>query len=232
MEFPRQEYWSGLPFPSPGNLSNPRIEPRSPALAWRFFTTEPAGKPNICQYPQLEVIRKMLGVPLFCPDSWVGTPVLSWPDPHGVRGQRRAWLQSLQSRVLEVHGGSNSKLNKTYRYLQASQMVAQTKSAWNAGDLGSIPGLGRSPAKGIATTHSSLLAWRIPWTEEPGGLQSVGSQRIGYDWATNRHAISIQIKTIMRVNISLHMTQVQCIQTAHTTQYQKTSNQIKHGQKT
>ena len=34
-------------------------------------------------------------------------------------------------------------------------------------------------------THSSILAWRIPWTEEPGGLQSMGSQRVGYDWATD-----------------------------------------------
>ena len=34
--------------------------------------------------------------------------------------------------------------------------------------------------KGMAT-HSSILAWRIPWTEEPGGLQSMGSQRVGYD---------------------------------------------------
>ena len=33
-------------------------------------------------------------------------------------------------------------------------------------------------------THSSILAWRIPWTEEPGGLQSIGSQRVGHDWAT------------------------------------------------
>ena len=37
--------------------------------------------------------------------------------------------------------------------------------------------------KGMAT-HSSILAWRIPWTEEPGGLQSMGSQRVGHDWAT------------------------------------------------
>ena len=41
----------------------------------------------------------------------------------------------------------------------------------NAGDLGSIHGSGRSPGEGNAT-HSSILAWRIPWTEEPGGLQS------------------------------------------------------------
>ena len=91
------------------------------------------------------------------------------------------------------------------------------ESAHNAGDQGSIPGLGRSPGeengnplqyswaslvaqmvknlsamqetwvqslgwedpleKGM-TTHSSILAWRIPWTEEPGKLQSMGSQRV------------------------------------------------------
>ena len=43
MGFPRQEYWSGLPFPSPGDLSAPGTEPASPALADRFFTTEPPG---------------------------------------------------------------------------------------------------------------------------------------------------------------------------------------------
>ena len=49
----------------------------------------------------------------------------------------------------------------------------------NAGevrDAGSIPGQEDPLEKGVAT-HSSILAWRIPWTEEPGGLQSVGSQR-------------------------------------------------------
>ena len=46
-------------------------------------------------------------------------------------------------------------------------------SACNAGDLGSIPGSGRSPVKEMAT-HSSILAWRISWMEELGGLQSTG----------------------------------------------------------
>ena len=36
-------------------------------------------------------------------------------------------------------------------------------------------------------TYSNILAWRIPWTEEPGGLQSKGSQRVGHDWVTNTH---------------------------------------------
>ena len=45
MGFPRQEYWSGLPFPSSGYLPNPGIEPASAELAGRVFTTEPPGKP-------------------------------------------------------------------------------------------------------------------------------------------------------------------------------------------
>ena len=44
MGFPRQEYWRGLPFPSPGDLPHPGIEPESPALAGGFFTTESPGK--------------------------------------------------------------------------------------------------------------------------------------------------------------------------------------------
>ena len=55
MGFSRQEYWSGLPFPSPGDLPDSGIEPMSPALAGRFFTTEPPRSPvstrniNLCE---------------------------------------------------------------------------------------------------------------------------------------------------------------------------------------
>ena len=55
------------------------------------------------------------------------------------------------------------------------------ESACNAGDTGgvhSIPGRGEDPLEEGMATHSSILAWRIPWMEEPGGLQSIGSQRI------------------------------------------------------
>ena len=53
-------------------------------------------------------------------------------------------------------------------------------SAYNVGDQGSIPELERSPGEGMAT-HSSLLAWKIPWMEEAGRLQSMGSQRVGHN---------------------------------------------------
>ena len=56
--------------------------------------------------------------------------------------------------------------------------LSHKESAFNAGDTGSIPGLGRSPEEGKGN-HSSVLAWEIPWTEEPGGLQSMRSKRVG-----------------------------------------------------
>ena len=54
------------------------------------------------------------------------------------------------------------------------------ESACNARDLGL-----EDPMEEEMATHSSILAWRIPWTEEPGRLQSMGSQRFGRDRATN-----------------------------------------------
>ena len=96
----------------------------SAALAGRFFTTEPPGKPQ-------GKLRNLSGT--------------KFGLPHQVK----------------------------------ASLVAQTvkESVCNTGDLGLIPGSGRSPGNGTAT-HSSILAWRIPWTQEPGGLQSMGSQRV------------------------------------------------------
>ena len=52
--------------------------------------------------------------------------------------------------------------------------------AGDAKDPGLIPG-GKEPLEEKMTTHGSILAWRIPWTEEPGGLQATGLQRVGHD---------------------------------------------------
>ena len=57
------------------------------------------------------------------------------------------------------------------------QWLSDKESACNAGDVGSIPGPGRSLEEGMAA-HSSILAWRIPWTEEPNRLQSVRSEAV------------------------------------------------------
>ena len=66
----------------------------------------------------------------------------------------------------------------------ASQGMLVVKSppapAGHIRDVRSVPGSGRCPGGGHGT-HSSILAWRIPRTEEPGGLQSMGSQRVRHD---------------------------------------------------
>ena len=56
----------------------------------------------------------------------------------------------------------------------------------NAGDMVSVPGSGRSPEGGIAT-HSSFLAWEIPWTEEPVGYSPWGHKRVRRDLVTKNN---------------------------------------------
>ena len=75
--------------------------------------------------------------------------LLFYTESPGIHPQ---WNQLLGVCLLDFSGGSDDK-----------------ESACNVGDPRLIPELGRSPEKGMAT-HSSILAWRIPWTEEPGGL--------------------------------------------------------------
>ena len=67
---------------------------------------------------------------------------------------------------------------------RASQVALVVKNsppgAGDVRDVGLIMG-GEDPLEEGTATHSSTLIWRIPWTEEPGELQAVGSQRVGYD---------------------------------------------------
>ena len=70
------------------------------------------------------------------------------------------------------------------KMIKASQGALGIKNLpANVGDIrnsGLIPGR-EDPLEQEMVTHSSILAWRIPWTEEPGGLQSMGLQRVGHD---------------------------------------------------
>ena len=59
------------------------------------------------------------------------------------------------------------------------QGLTSKESAYSAGDAGLIPGL-EDPLEEEMATHPSILVWKIPWTEKPGGLQSMGSQRVGH----------------------------------------------------
>ena len=66
-----------------------------------------------------------------------------------------------------------------------SQVVKNLPTMWET----YVPSLGRGDPleKGMAT-HSSILTWKIQWTEEPGALQSIGSRRVGHDYTTKHSA--------------------------------------------
>ena len=67
--------------------------------------------------------------------------------------------------------------------------------------LGFHPWVGKIPLEKEMATHSSILAWRIPWTEGPGGLQSTRSQRVGHDSVTSLSKVKVKIaKELMLLN--------------------------------
>ena len=129
MQFARQEYWSGLPFPSPGDLLDPGIKLASlvsPALADGFFTTSTTS-------------REGNGTPLqySCLENPTGRGAW-WAAVHGVA---KSWIQL-------------SDFTFTFHCHTLEKEVA---------------------------THSSVLAWRIPGTGEPGRLLSMGLQGVRHD---------------------------------------------------
>ena len=78
-------------------------------------------------------------------------------------------------RVMVLPGAQDREMGEMFK--GAQELPA---NAGEVRDAGSIPGSGRSLEEGMAA-HSSILAWRIPWREEPGRLWSVGSKRGGHD---------------------------------------------------
>ena len=95
---------------------------------------------------------------------------------------REAWLAAICGVAKSRRRLSDwTELNWTYE--RASQVALEIKNppekAGDVRDAGLIPASGRSPRGG----HGNTLAWRIQWTEEPGGLQSTGSWRVRHNWS-------------------------------------------------
>ena len=93
-----------------------------------------------------------------------------------------------------------------YSARRLPQWLSGKESACIAGDMGLIPGPDDPLEEGMAT-HSSILAWRLLWPEEPGGLQSIGSHRIRHNWEPEDAAHSaikrINIDTMPEINIRI-----------------------------
>ena len=77
-------------------------------------------------------------------------------------------------------------------YLSLPEM--QKTLVWSLGQEG--------PLEKEMTTHASILAWKILWIQEPGGLQSMGLQRIGHDWAINTHTMRKQWSLSLYIDLS------------------------------
>ena len=91
-----------------------------------------------------------------------------------------------------------TKTGKNYSQVERQGKVSKWLSIWTELSLVAqtvkrlpsiretwVQSLGQEdPLEKEMATHSGILTWRIPWTEEPGGLQSIESQRVGHDWAT------------------------------------------------
>ena len=135
--------------------------PLGPNCRW-FLCSPPLPRPHT------SLLDLLVGVLCFFPIArhppMSHTAHQACPRAMGNLSQRKALLLGISTLIGFPGGPSGKELSPA-----------------NAGDIrGSIPVLGRSPEKEMAT-HSRILAWRIPWTEEPDGLQSRGSQRVRQD---------------------------------------------------
>ena len=95
------------------------------------------------------------------------------------------WANSKQSNRNKVqyidlaHNGKKKKLFTTSLVVQTVKRLSIRWETW-------VQSLGREdPLENEMAIHSSIIAWKIPWTEEPGRLQSMGSQRVGHNWVTS-----------------------------------------------
>ena len=133
MGFSRQEYWSGLPCPPPGDLPHPVVKPVTLILLHRQASSLPLAPPG----------KRIL---YWGRDLAPHSSTLAWKIPWTEEPGR---LQSMESRRVK-HDWATSLSLFTFLHL---------------------------------ATHSSVLAWRIPGTAEPGGLPTMGSHRVGHDWS-------------------------------------------------
>ena len=120
-----------------------------------------------------------------CTSAWCGTWV-----------QRKTKCCPLGVGSL-VGSGHRQAINNDYTLV--AQLIKNSPAMWEIW----LRSLGwEDPLEKEMATHSSMLAWRIPWTEEPGGLQSTGSQRVRHGWATNTFSFT-SLKTTQGVRLEL-----------------------------
>ena len=181
MEFSRPEYWSGYPFPCPGNLPKPGTEPRFPALQVDSLPAEPQRKPLFIFYAYFNDQGQGV-IPAYF--KWVTQHHWKWEHflilchtqfgPKSLFFVPDSWSEGLRRKerfrfIIDFPGGA----------------VIKNPPA-SVGDTGDVDwSLGwEDPLEEAVATYPSVLAWKIPWIEEPVRLQSTGLQRVEHSLAT------------------------------------------------
>ena len=182
------------PCPPPGEPPSPGNKPPSPTLRADSSPSDPARKPK----------NTAVGGQSAQPGNGTGVSSLQADSlPGGLPGSPLRAHHCLYKSSLYFPGfpgGSDSKA-----------------SACSAGDPGLIPGPGRPPGEGNGT-HSSPLAWKIPWTEGPARLQSMGWQRAGHAWATS-FSLSLHFLPVSSLSSSCDETRIYLSETSLFCQY-------------
>ena len=209
MGFSRQENWSGLPYPRPADLPT---QGSNPHLLWllhykrvcyRVQAHIALGK--ISQWIQDKVLRPGRDFIRELADQEDGRLAtqnnhLSGLDVRFFYGSEiRAWWGNKVKRPFnsckyllewQASGGVDMLVALPYSHFMGFPGGSDGKaSACNAGDSDLIPGSERSPGE-VNGNPLQYSCWKIPWMEEPGGLQSMGSQRVRHNWATSLHFTS------------------------------------------
>ena len=151
MGFSRSEYWSGLPFPSPGELPTQGLNPGLPHCRQMLDPLSHQGNPIGDTPVQNKKLIKFLSDPL------LSFSMASTLIPTIISGEWPGWSSHINFCPLpSLYSASNTteRLHLTFHFHALEKEMA---------------------------THSSVLAWRIPGTGEPGGLPSIGSHGVGHD---------------------------------------------------
>ena len=121
--FSREEYWSGLPFPPPGNLPNPGIKPASPTLAGRFFTTEPPGKAKPPQPPIQTFVKQTFT------NNQAQNISCNWL--HGFHKVPALVLSGVPTTTWHVVGGRTNNISETQFYYLHGSSITQPESSYS-----------------------------------------------------------------------------------------------------
>ena len=114
---------------------------------------------------------------------------MDWLDLLAVQGTLKSLLQHHSSKASILQRSAFFTVHLSHPYMTTGKTTALTRQTFVGKVMSLLFNMLSRP------THSIILAWRIPWTKEPGGLQSMRSQRVGHNWAsfTSLHAVAIPL---------------------------------------